>query len=352
MDDGLDYCGIPFDYKGCEKTCCHRFGPTRTNCPEVVENEVEDFWHDCQVRVQDRMDDGLDYCGIPFDYQGCKRTCCHGFGPTDSKCPKALENDLQDFWHDCQVRIQDRLDDGLDYCSIPFDRKGCEKSCCQGFGTTTTTSSIATCGSLVDQLADCATRMRDSLSAGVDYCSFGTGCENSCCLGLGRPVEFTATLQGLDYNALMTNVSLLESFKDTIQYPLAEEAGVDVQSVSVDFAANSQRRLQGESDVGGSTIARISIDTGAEAPAAVASRLDPHVVLTIATEISQVPGIQSVLHGDLIISTMTAPEVSQTAEIEAQAKSFFEESELLSQAALQWSLRLSACAWAAAMLEL
>jgi len=165
-------------------------------------------------------------------------------------------------------------------------------------------------------------------------------------------VEFTATLQGLDYNALMTNVSLLESFKDTIQYPLAEEAGVDVQSVSVDFAANSQRRLQGESDVGGSTIARISIDTGAEAPAAVASRLDPHVVLTIATEISQVPGIQSVLHGDLIISTMTAPEVSQTAEIEAQAKSFFEESELLSQAALQWSLRLSACAWAAAMLEL
>lgn len=349
MDDGLDYCGVPFDYKGCEKTCCHMFGPTTTNCPQAVANGVEDFWGDCQVRVQDQMDDGLDYCGIPFDYQGCKRTCCHGFGPTASKCPMGMENTLEDFWHDCQVRIQDRLEDGLDYCAIPFDHKGCEKSCCQGFGTTTTTSSVAACARFVDLWADCATRIQDSASAGVNYCSSSTGCESSCCQGLGRPVQLTATLQGLDYNALVTDASLLASFRDTLRYPLAEEAGVDVQSVSVDFAANSLRRLQGENDAKSSILAKISIDTGAEAPAAVASRLNPHVVLTIAKEISQVPGIQSVLHGELTISAMSAPAVAQTTK--SEAPTFFEEPEL-SQATRHWSLTMSACALAAVALQL
>eukprot|EP00931_Biecheleriopsis_adriatica_P111861 TRINITY_DN8632_c0_g1_i1.p1 TRINITY_DN8632_c0_g1~~TRINITY_DN8632_c0_g1_i1.p1 ORF type:complete len:927 (-),score=121.46 TRINITY_DN8632_c0_g1_i1:74-2854(-) len=352
--DGKDYCAIEFQRRGCEKACCGRTPPaTVSGCEGLV-----DHWHDCEVRIWDRYKDGNDYCASAdsrcgcqlsccakssnssvlstgtncsdtniTDLRGdckvrianvaltgqdlcantlsrrsCEKSCCEYVAPTKSSCNIT---GISDFWPNCDVRIADRKAVGQDYCLVEFDRKGCEKSCCEQSSSTNNSCDLVP----ADTAADCATRISDRAEDGLDYCYLQSDravCEKSCCLGLGLPVTFEVTVTGINPSGITSNSNLSTMITASVAQTVADEAGVPRVRVNVTVGSmkESDRRL---ATAAVSTDIAVSVDPSGMPPSDIVSAIDPGLTGAIAESIQRVPGIEAVQEGAVAVTEMTSP---------------------------------------------
>jgi len=180
MKDRVDYCSD--EVRGCDFSCCMSMRTTTvakqsTTIPAACE-DLFDTILDCGTRIQDNVDDGQDYCTQNDD--GCALSCCLVTSTTQTSTMLAACDGLSDMVSDCQTRITDRAGDGLDYCAVEDD---CAQACCLWNSTTTTTAPPATCSELSDLFPDCETRIQDRFQDGQNYCAEDAGgCELSCCM--------------------------------------------------------------------------------------------------------------------------------------------------------------------------
>jgi len=146
-------------------------------------------------------------------------------------------------------------------------------------------------------------------------------------LGLGLPLQFSLTLQGLDSAKLATNASLQQSFLSAMEELVSESTGVAAESVTIELKASPARRLRRlQSEP---VKVSISLDTGDVAPANLASQLDPKLLSTMTPKMKAMPSIEQVISGDLTISEITAPTVPAVV-VESLHATFGEEEEMAS----------------------
>eukprot|EP00931_Biecheleriopsis_adriatica_P062293 TRINITY_DN3751_c0_g1_i1.p1 TRINITY_DN3751_c0_g1~~TRINITY_DN3751_c0_g1_i1.p1 ORF type:complete len:940 (+),score=127.12 TRINITY_DN3751_c0_g1_i1:114-2933(+) len=355
--NGQDYCAQEFKRRTCQKTCCSYTPPTVVGCEGLV-----DLWHDCQVRIWDRYKDGSSYCAIPDNRCGCQLSCCAqdksgngSFLSTGTNCSDPSISDLApdckvrmanvaltgqdycadslrrnscekscceevslglsscdaegiaDFWQNCDVRIRDREAINQSYCAVEFDRKGCEKSCCDLDSSSSPTSDSCSLAPS-DTASDCAVRIADRAKDGLDYCflqSDRAACEKSCCLGLGLSVTFNVTVDGIDPDGVAGNETLSTAISSTVAQTVADEAGVDASVVSASIfgsVLNVARRL-----ATASTEISVSIDSAGKSPGEVISAIDLGIMGAIVESIQKVPDIASVQQGTVQVADMTSP---------------------------------------------
>lgn len=147
---------------------------TKADC-----DRLSDMALDCDTRIGDRAKDGGDYCADEPENGGCKLSCCSWASNATATEPASCD-ELEDLREDCDTRIEDRAMNGGDYCA---DVDGdCEKSCCS-LANPTTTTTPAWCNELSDTASDCATRIQDRAEDGGNYCADeDDDCELSCCV--------------------------------------------------------------------------------------------------------------------------------------------------------------------------
>lgn len=257
---------------------------------------------------------------------------------TTENAALACRSDLTDFWPDCRVRIDDRLKDGAGYCTFPFDRAGCEKSCCQTFDrrqttVTTTTELLTQCETLADKAMDCETRIRDRFQDGADYCAteadYG-GCKRSCCLKIGTPIQFTIAMQGLNYSDLTDNASLEQMLTGAVAETVATEADVSTQNVFITFEQSVSlpirlRRLQtAPMDDEDYLLIEISVSSSTP-PSKLMDRIRPDLAVKVASTLEHVEGIDAVLQDQITIASMTAPEVLQLERTQPNTQNTLDE---------------------------
>lgn len=139
--------------------------------------DLSDTVLDCGTRIQDRADDGQDYCTQADD--DCALSCCLVISTTQTSTMPAACVGLSDMVSDCQTRIRDRARDGQDYCAA---EDNCAQACCLWSSTETTTTTPAACKGLSDVALDCETRIQDRFQDGQNYCADDSGCDFSCCM--------------------------------------------------------------------------------------------------------------------------------------------------------------------------
>jgi len=306
---GLDYCAETASQCGCQKSCCIKTHGQAAGEPvlDCSRTDLADSYQDCQTRITDREEDGLDYCSSSIA-RSCEKSCCE---TTQSSGEALCGYGLWDFWPDCEARIRDRSKDGQDYCATAFEQAGCQKSCCR---TTVTTTTPSSCMTLTDDATDCISRIGDRFQDGTDYCASEDdrlNCEMSCCLGVGLPVQFTITMQGLNCTVLGENTSMQQGVTQAISNLIAEETGVSRENVSINStcslnASSDARRLQFMEDVlESATTFQITILPQQISPQQVAAGITPQLGSAVATEIMLVEGINETI----VVSDVTTPQV-------------------------------------------